>query len=507
MWLFGTLGLVILLIAVVNYMNLATARAAERAKEVGVRKTLGAGRFQLARQFLAESVLLTLGAFVIGLALAQLTLPAFAALMQRELRLPLSPGGLAGLVGGAGLVGLLAGSYPAVVLSRFEPVEALKGRLHTSGLPLLRKGLVVFQFAAGIALLACTAVVFQQLQYVQTTRLGFDKEHVLVIETHDGLQENRQAFKDALLAHPNVARASLTYALPSRPFAISAVALDQVEGARPPDEAGHVVYDVSWSDADYAAVLGLDVLDGRFFSPDRPGDAEAVVVNETFVRQVGLDAPVGATLGEQAIIGVVRDFHTGSMHEAIKPTMLRFDPDAATRALVRLRPGADLPATLRDLEATWGRFVPQIPFDYTFLDDDFAAMYRAERRLGQFFLACAGLAVFVACLGLFGLAAFTAEQRTKEIGIRKVLGANVLHLVGLLSRGFAGLVLVALVLAAPLAYLGMEQWLGGFAYRVDIGAGTLALAGGAALAVALATVALHAFRAARRNPVDTLRYE
>jgi putative ABC transport system permease protein len=519
LYIFSAIAVFILLIACINFMNLATARSANRAKEVGIRKVLGSFRSQLVQQFLSESILISVIALLIAIGLAELLLPFFNNLAAKQLQADFLSGNPArfGLIGFALLVGIIAGSYPAFFLASFQPVSVLKGKLSRpggTGSRWLRSGLVVFQFAISIALIAGTAVVQQQLQYVQRQNLGFDKEHVVVIQKAGKLKQQSPAFKQELLRSPEVLNASAATEVPGRWFSNTTV---QPEGA-PPDR-----FELLWylaADEDFVKTLGMKIIAGRNFSKAFSTDSSAVILNETAVKRLGLTEAVGKKIvlmgrtREESlkftVIGVLKDFHFESLRQEIRP--LALFPQRALRerapgfVAVRLRP-KNLPATLAFLENKWREFVPHHPFEYSFLDADFEALYRAEQRTGRIFGAFSALAILIACLGLFGLASFMTEQRTKEIGVRKVLGASVAQVVILLSKDFTRLVLIALMIAAPAAYLAMNRWLQDFAYRIEISWWVFALAGSVALFIALLTVSTQAIKAALANPVEALRYE
>lgn len=522
-YLFSTIALLVLVIACINYMNLATARSAQRAMEVGVRKTLGASRGNLVRRFMGESLVISALAVTVGVALVELILPVFNAFVGRAISIHyLGAGSIVPLLVGLVLVvGLLAGSYPAFALSSFRPVAVLKGqRLAGPRGQWLREGLVVFQFAVSVFLIVATFVVMQQLNYVRTARLGFDKEHVVMIQTRGAIADTYDvqtrkaipdmydAFTEALASLADVKGVSTTH-VPGR----SMTGPVFPEGADLEGEG--IISSLATVDLAFVQTMGIDMAAGRDFNPAIPTDAQtAVLINETAVHDFGWTEPVGKSLrfgkdGEVLqVIGVVKDYHYQSMKEAITPLILRVDREGYifNNVIVRTS-GTNLPATLASLENTWKQFIPGRPFTYEFLDEAFDRYYRAEERLGHIFGYFALLAVFIACLGLFGLASYTAEQRTKEIGVRKVLGASVSHIVLLLTKTFARLVLIAFVLAAPLAYLGMNRWLQDFAYRIDISWHILALAGLVAFGIASLTVSYHAVRAAWTDPIKSLRYE
>ncbi|MEM1128867.1 MAG: FtsX-like permease family protein, partial [Bacteroidota bacterium] len=507
-YLFAAIALLVLLIACINYMNLATARSARRAREVGVRKAVGANRRQLIYQFLGEAVLISLMAVGLGLVLVQASTPLFEQLIGRELGSLYDHVGWLVAVGGLVMaVGLLAGSYPALYLSRFRPSTVLKGRTRTAGWSRVRQALVVVQFAASCALIACTAVIQQQMRYVQSERLGFDKEQLVVIPTFDELGTQASAFRAELLRQAGVERVSLGYGLPGeRRMAISFYSAEDIEDYEAPEDE-HVAMDAAWVDAYYLETLGLRLVQGRSFEAFAGADsARVAVVNETAVRRLGWSEPLGKEIDGLRVVGVVEDYHVGSFRDAVEPTLIEFDPAASTHAAVRLS-GGDIRATLARLEAVWDTFVPGRPFQHSFMADELEALYRADLRLGRLFAAFAGVAILIACLGFVGLAAFTAEQRTKEIGIRKVLGASVAGIVALLAKDYARLVVLSVVIAVPLAYFAMDRWLEAFAYRVSISPGTFVGVSLVVLGAALLSVGYQSIRAALTDPARSLRYE
>ena len=511
LYIFSAIGLAVLLIACFNFINLATARSAERAREVGMRKVVGAHRRQLVGQFLSESMVLSLVAGLLALGLVALSLPAFNALSGKALTMSAVAEGamLLGLVAVVLFVGIVAGSYPAFVLARFRPVAVLKGAsTTTSGGVWLRKGLVLAQFALSVMLIVGAATVYDQLDFMRSSKLGFDDEQILVAPLLDrSLRPQVEALQRELLRHPNVVTVSGSHRVPGQLFNGFGYV---PEGGAPENPVG--VRDVG-VDHDFTKTYGLDVAAGRDWSRAIVTDEdEAFMLNETAARAFGWADPndaVGKRLTrsgqEGVVIGVVKDFHFQSLHHAIEPLLMHLRP-FVMNVSIRVRTD-DLPATVASLERTWKQFSPAFPFDYYFFDETFDSRYRAEERAGQLFGYFALLAVFIACLGLFGLAAFSASQRTREIGVRKVLGASVSGIVVLLSKDFVTLVGWAFVVATPVAYLAMNRWLAGFPYHVEISWRIFLVAGLAALVIAVLTVSYQSIRAALADPVKALRYE
>ena len=512
-YLFGGLALFILLLACVNFMNLATARSQQRGTEVGLRKAMGAVRGQLRQQFLTEAVLYSLAAFLLGVGLFEAMRPLFSDLVGQPLPPAYAQGGVLLVFAALALgVGLLAGSYPAFVLASFRPVAVLKGqRTGTGRGALLRKSLVVFQFVVSIALLAGTFIVLQQVDYLKNQDLGFAEEQVVVIPMgrSDAMRAQVQTAKATMAQHPSVVGVTASHSIPSQ-------FLNDFYYRRPgePREARRSLDDVS-VDHDFMALFQLRLLAGRTFDVRRASDSTAFVLNERAAREFGWTPQeavgkeiewmmMGGLTGP--VIGVVEDFHFGSLHQAIPPISFHISRFGANFLAARVQP-TDLDATLAHLEQAWATHEPDYPFEYYFMDEYFAAQYAAEERLAQTFAYGAGLAILIACLGLFGLAAFAAQRRRKELGVRKVLGASVGGLFGLLTSDFLKLVVLAFVLAVPLAYVGLSQWLQQFPYRTEIGLAPFAWAGLLTLLIAVLTVGYQSLRAALTNPVEVLRTE
>jgi putative ABC transport system permease protein len=519
---FAAIGLFVLLIACINFTNLATARSAGRAREVGVRKVAGAHRRQLVGQFLGESLLICSLALLVTLALIELLLPLFNDLAGKELRLEYASNAwiLLAMAGMTLVTGLAAGSYPAFFLSAFEPASVLKG----TGPPAIRKArfrsvLVVAQFAISIGLIVGTLIISAQIDYMRSKELGFDEENVVTVPLRtDEMRGNWEALRADLLRNPDVLGVGACSDLPGRVGNRRSL---WKKGA-PQEEV--LILAVMQVDYDFVRTTEIEMVEGRGFSREFGTDANgAYLVNQAATKLLGEGSAVGKEIGEpdneqpelgdfSPILGVVKDFHFTSLHVPIEPLALELVADAQGVAgsfeylAVRIRPG-DIPNILASLEEIWNRHAGAAPFEYAFLDEELDELYKADERLGKVLRIFAGLAIAIACLGLFGLASFTAEQRTKEIGIRKVLGASVGNIVLLLSREFTWLVVAANIVAWPAAYFGMREWLQGFAYRVELGPGLFILGGVAALAVAWLTVSWQAVRAAMGNPVDALKYE
>lgn len=515
-YIFGAIAFFILLIACINFMNLATARSANRAKEVGVRKVLGAQRGLLIKQFLSEALVLSFISFVFAYALCFALLPRFNELAEKQMLATdlLAFDFIAIMFGIMVAVGLLAGSYPAIFLSKFNPSQVLKGRLNLgmkSGL--VRSILVVFQFTMSIIMIVGTMVIYDQLSFIRSKNLGYNKDHVIIIRDAWLLKDRLEAFKTEVLRNTAVKQGTISSFLPAG----SSDNNNSIyfKGMNPDNES-QVVND--WRvDHDYISTLGMEIAQGRDFSRDFPSDSSAIVVNEAFVKQFSLEEPIGEAISGYGgsndnpvivpykIIGVVKDFHYASLRENIQPMLLKL---GSSRGNISFKiSGENVDQTIATLMQTWDEFGPGQPFSYHFVDQQFENAHKTEIRIGSIFIVFASLAVFIACLGLFGLAAFTAEQRNKEIGVRKVLGASVSSIMSLLSWEFVKLVGISFAIAAPTAYYIMSRWLDNFAFRTNLSVTTVAVAGVLSLAVAWLTMSYQTWRAARANPVNSLRSE
>lgn len=516
-YLFSGIALFVLIIACINFVNLSTARSATRAKEVGMRKALGAVRQKLMGQFLGESVLYSLLSLLLSIGLILVAMPWFNAIVGRSLNLNILqvPWLVPGFISLALLVGIIAGSYPAFFLSSFHPVRVLKGRLKTGTKNIFfRRLLVISQFAISIALIIGTIMVYKQIVYMKSTDLGFDKEHVVVLPgLPDIMPDSYQTLKDEFKNIPGVINIGASSMVPGRGLTKS---LFQPEGFAQ-DQSQPMDY---WSiDPGCLPTLGIKIKAGRNFSEDLSTDqTESALINETAAEKFGWSDPLGKQFilspdqtdqeGEARInvIGVVKDYHSTSLREKIEPMILFYDPTQYTTFAIRVAP-SNIQRTLSLMRNKWKKILPQKPFDYFFLDESFDSQYRAEERMGNLILRFSVLAVFIGCLGLFGMASYTTEQRTKEIGIRKVLGASTSVIVRVLSKEYIFLVAIGNLIAWPTAYLLMKSWLDNFAYRTSLSIWVFLAAAMLSLTVALLTVSFQSVKAALANPATSLRYE
>lgn len=522
-YLFSAIALFILLIACINFMNLSTARSANRAKEVGVRKVMGSLRAHLVRQFLTESMLVTLVSFAIAVGLAYIALPYFNLLAAKELYLPVESLWFYGwLAVAALLVGLLAGLYPSFFLSAFEPVKVLKGQLSLgmkSGL--VRSSLVVFQFAITIFLIIGTVVIQRQLTFIQEKKIGFKKDQVLMVEDAYALGDQQESFKKEMMQNASVLHGTISGYVPVD-IGWRSDNTWWPAGTQPTEE--NMVGLQTWNvDYDYVKTMGMEIIDGRDFSDAFPSDSSAVILNEAAVKLFGFEKePLGQKIStfsdnnedgsvnrqsetSSTVIGVVKDFHFQSLRNSIGPVGLYLGSSPGYVSF-RFQAG-NTTEVINQAEQIWKRLAPGQPFQYTFLDEAFGNMYSTEQKLGKILGVFATLAILIACLGLFALTAFTAEQRTKEIGIRKVLGASVGSIVMLLSREFGKLILIAFVIAAPASWYAVRWWLEGFTYKTQVGVVVYLLAGVACFIVAWLTMGYQSLKAATANPVDSLKSE
>ena len=509
-YVFSVVAIFILLIACINFVNLTTARSVERAKEVGIRKVVGAPKMLVARQFISESILLCLIAFVFAVALSTALIPLFNNLSGKVIstgildNLPF----VAGMFIAAVLIGILAGIYPALVLSSFEPVVVLKGRFTTSvkGI-LLRKSLVTIQFAISIALIIATIVVYIQMDFMRNRDLGFSKDQMMIVNSQG--DPKKDAFKQSLA---DITGVKSTAASSSVPGSGNPGAYSEIENKSGDLQIANL--DLYFVDFDYIPQFGLKMAAGRPFSRDFGTDTtQAMVMNEAAVKLFGYSSPEEA-IGrrfkqwgrEGKIVGVVKDFHFRSLQETIKPLTMRIEPGGSELVSIKID-GGNIKETVAAVEQKWKTIMPNRPFSYYFMDEFFDRQYRSEERFEKLFFNFAILAIFISCLGLLGLASYSTMQRTKEIGVRKVMGASTGSIVGLLSKDFLKLVLIAFVIASPIAYYGMYRWLENFAYKTDIYWWIFAIAAFLSAAIAFATVSFQSIRAALMNPVKSLRSE
>ena len=505
--IFAIVALFLVLIASINFMNLATARSAQRAKEIGVRKAIGAGRSTLIRQFLAESLLMSTLAFLLAMTLVISILPVFNTITGKELGLlDLDGRFLLAVFGVAVLTGVISGSYPALHLASFSPTSILRATFsQRPGTARLRKGLVVFQFALSTLLIIGTAAVYLQIQFNMNKDLGLDRGNVVYAAREGAVAEQYDSFRQELLKLPGIEFVSTSN---QNPLNVGSSTTDPTWEGKDPDD--NSLFHIINANYDFIELMGMDIIDGRSFSESFPTDTAHYVINERTAAAMGKANPVGESLefwGRKGqVIGVVRDFHMADLASSIEPTIIRLDPDQTWRLWVRLKEGQAREG-LASLESLYQRFNPGYPVEIGFLDKEFADMYRGVVVMGKLANAFAVVAIFISCLGLFGLASFTTARRTKEIGVRKVLGASVSRLVMLLSSEFTKLVMIGFVLAAPLAYFAIDAFLSNFEYRVEIKPWMFILAAFVALLIATLTVSYQTLRAALADPVRSLRYE
>ncbi|MFC0771791.1 ABC transporter permease [Terrimonas alba] len=507
-WLFGAVAVFILVIACINFINLSTAKSANRAKEVGLRKVVGSDRFSLVKQFLTESLFFSVLSFVLGLLIAALLLPYFNTLAGKSLTTPWTAWWLLPImIGAAIIIGIVAGLYPSFYLSSFKPISVLKGQVSRgSKNSMLRNGLVVFQFTTSIILIIGTLVIYNQTHYLLNRKVGFDKDQVLLVQGTNTLENKIETFKNELLKSSEIKTVSIGDFLP--------VAGTKRNGNTFYKEGktneGIGLFTQKWEvDYDYLETMGMHIAEGRYFSKDMP-DSAASVINKTMAAKLGLENPVGQRIenGWQkfTVIGVLEDFNFESMKQIVTPLCLVLGKYNSSIVSVKIS-GGNTKDVISYIASVWKSFSPDQPFRYTFLDESFANMYADVQRTGGIFTSFAVLAIIIACLGLFALSAFMAEQRTKEIGIRKVLGASVNSITAMLSKDFLKLILLAMLIASPIAWWAMVKWLQDFAYRIPVGWGFFVVAGVAALFIALVTVSFQAIKAAIANPVKSLRTE
>ena len=502
--LFSIIAIFILVIACINFMNLSTAKASRRIKEVGIKKAVGAFRHTLVKQYLGESMLMAFVSFFIALILDQLLLPSFNIITDKKLGLSFDKNGMLLLVGITIFTGLVSGSYPALYLSGFKPAAVLKGRIHSSlGEVFIRKGLVIFQFALSVILIVSVLVVYKQIEFVQNKNLGYDKENVIYFEQEGKVITSRDVVLDELKRIPGVVNASLS---------------DYKIG-----EEGWT-YGVSWEgNEDYnlqfmelsvgydaLEMLGIEIDEGRTFSKQFSSDSSGIIFNEAAINAMGFVDPIGKKVkhytGEKTITGVVKDFHYKSLYNAVGPMLILFNPDDTRYVTVKIRAGQEK-ETIANIEQFYRKFNPGYTLDYKFMDEDYQELYAAEMRVGILSKYFAGLAIIISCLGLLGLAAFTAERRIKEIGVRKILGSTEFEIVLLLSRDFTMMILMAIAIALPISYLLAKSWLDNFQFKIELQVWYFAAAGILAVCIGWITIASQTVKAAKVNPAQSLRSE
>lgn len=506
--LFSIVAIFILLIACINFMNLSTARASRRLKEVGIKKVVGSTRKELIFQFLSEAVLMTFLSLVTAIVFVELFLPVFNQITSKQLTISTDPKVIIVILGVTLLTGILAGSYPAFYLSGFNPVAVLKGKIKNSmGELWARRGLVVFQFMISLLLIVSVTVIYRQMKYVQSKNLGYDKANVVQFDIEGIVAKQTNAFLAELKKIPGIVNASGI----SQSVVQSGINNSTYEIEWPGKNNKDVV-DFVWRNVDYDLIetLGIQMKEGRSFSRSFGADSTRLLFNETAIRVMGLKNVIGTKVKmwgqDMEIAGVVKDFHISSLHEMIAPMVFRYDPSGTTLILAKLEAGKEK-ETLSRLEKFYKEHNPGYPFNYTFLDKSYQAQYISEQRVSIISRYFAGLAILISCLGLFGLAAFNAEVKTKEIGIRKILGASPGNLMLLLSKDFFKLIIISVAIAFPLSWLFMKTWLNGFAYKINIGFTVFLLAFGAIVLLTLVTVGFQAIKAAIANPVKSLRTE
>lgn len=505
--IFAMVGGFILLIAIINFMNLATARSVNRSKEIGVRKVSGAMRSSLIRQFFSESVLLAMIALAIALIVVQLLVPSFNTLTQKNLTLDFTNPALLVLIFLITiLTGLVAGSYPAILLSSLKPVVVLKGKFTGAGGKNLRKSLVVFQFAMSTVLVVCALAASQQMKFMREKDLGFDRENILYFPASENIDRKLEAFKTEALEDPRILSIAEGNNNPMQIFGGMVLSDDGWPGKTKDD---NIVFDWAQCDEDYLPLLGLQIVNGRNFSKENPGDSINYIINEEAARQMRLTDPVGARLKAPhygTIIGVVKDFNNKRLEFAMGPLIIAMTPKKNPLVFVKYEAG-QAQQVLTSLQTIYKSFEPNIPMEYKFMDEPFGQMYENEILIEKLSMYFTIIAIFISCLGLFGLASFTAETRTKEIGVRKVLGASVSQIVTLLCRDFVVLIAVALVIGLPLGWWSVDHFLSTYAYRAEIGLSLFVSIVAGLMGITVLSVGWQSANAANTNPVKTLRSE
>lgn len=504
--LFSIIALFILLIACINFMNLSTAQASTKMKEVGVKKTIGARRHSLITQFLGESVLMAFLSFFVALLIVKLLLPQFNQITDKSLQLSFNFNSLLILSTIVLMTGLLAGSYAAFYLSSFKPLNVLKGKLESSwSSQWIRKGLVVFQFGLSVIFITGVFVIQQQMDFVQNKNLGYDKDNILSFE-RPSFREDSEVFLSNIEQISGVVETASMF-----DDILSNASTQSGYSWRGEESDQDYLFKSPIISYDLIETLGMDLKQGRTFSRNFNKEREKIIINEAALKMMGLEQPIGQVIeyghrdNKREIIGVVKDFHYGSIHHEVEPLIFRFT-ESASNIIVKVKVGTES-ATIASLEKVFKKFHPNYPFDFAFLDTEYQALYESESRVAILSKYFSGLAILISCLGLLGLAIFTAERRQKEISVRKILGASITNIVGLLSKDFLKLVIIAFLVATPLAYYFMQQWLSNFAYHVEVQWWVFALTGILAIGVALLTISFQSIKTALANPIEALRNE
>jgi putative ABC transport system permease protein len=505
-----SIAVFILLIAVINFINLSTARASTRTKEMGVRKTIGASRFSLIKQFLSESMMISFVSMAFAVFLASES--SFLINSSMGLKLSIFNGGVLNRIliysAGALLIGILAGLYPAIYLSSFKPGLILKGDIHQKrGKGHLRKILIVFQFAVTVILIVSTLVIYKQLKYLQNKPLGFQKENIIYFKANKEIFDNKNVFKDKVLQIPAVKEYAYSSAIPGEE------SLEWRHDLIYEGKKNNIWYSIAPISPDFMRLMGIKIVDGRNFYENSKEDEWNIIINESFTKKYCLKNPFNAKIegiiGNGKIVGVAKDFNYKSLHSKVEPLVFVNAPDWFSYGVVGLKSSnyKDVKQVINRLELLWRELSPDFPFEYNFLDESLALQYKSEEHFEKTFIGFSFLAIFISCLGLFGLVSFTTEQKTIEIGIRKILGASISSVFYMLLKEFLKWVVIANIIACPVAYYFMNKWLQDFAYKIEISWWVFILSGGIALVIALATVSFQAIKAATANPTESLRYE
>lgn len=506
---FSAIAFLVLLIACINFMNLTTARSSNRAKEIGLRKVVGAKREHIVNQFFSESVFMAILSFLLSLVIVSLLLSEFNKLSGKEISIDVlkDPLVILLLIGVALVTGIISGSYPALYLSSFNPVKVLKGKLSSGAKSsVLRKILVVIQFTLSVALIISTILITQQLKFIKNKDLGYNKHHLLYVGMNRKMTQNYETVKQQLLAEPNITSVTTSRVLPI--YACPSFTLTQWEGK---DDDRTMSMHFIGIGFDFFKTMGIDIIEGRSFSKDYASDTiSSIIINQEAVKQMGMKDPVGKTLtvfGQQSyIVGIMKDFNFNNVKNKIAPLMLHIAPQQARVSFIRVSPN-DMEKSINHIEKVWKSFEPDFDFNYHFMDETLENLYRAEQRSNKLINYFTIFAIFISCLGIFGLASFMAEQKTKEIGIRKVMGASVSTIVRIFSAEFTKLVLISNIIAWPLAYYAMEKWLESFAYHTKLSWWMFALGAVLSLTVVIITISYQSIKAATKNPAESLRYE